>query len=540
MSRLCVRGGRGVGLLTLPPTGILRRNWQEHGELYLREPTLWLSEQWPVRTSNELIELRPHQIEILQLFFTRDLTSGRLPWETYIWSEPKKSGKTEIGAGVGLWFAVTEPGIPEVYSLANDFDQARSRAFRAMWQVCDSKVKAHNPLLAAETELYKGGPPRIELADGSFIAAIPVDYAGEAGANQALTLWDELWGYMSEKARRLWDEFTPVPTRRWSGRLITTYAGFYGESELLWELYESTVLNGKRIHSELPIWEDKSGTTVAYWHEGPGRMPWHTEKYLAGQRATLRPATFSRLHLNQWTKPEGAFITDEQWDRLPTGPKYPAGDIPVYVGVDAAHKRDMTAATAVGWHRDGHPILLRATALYTRQAAHPAINKGVCIRCFNPEESECILLPDDVVERFLGDLRLDWPNIRVVRYDPNHFESAGLRLARRGYPMEEYAQTPVHLTAVAQALYDAVTLGGLLLAGSYPIVREHVLNCKVIDTGTSIRLIRTAESRKIDAAVALGQALSVAEVEGPKDVDAGPGIYFISPPMARAREAYEE
>jgi hypothetical protein len=50
--------------------------------------------------------------------------------------------------------------------------------------------------------------------------------------------FDELWGYTSERSRRLWDEMVPSPVRRISCRLVTTYAGFEGESTLLEELYK--------------------------------------------------------------------------------------------------------------------------------------------------------------------------------------------------------------------------------------------------------------------------------------------------------------
>ena len=50
-------------------------------------------------------------------------------------------------------------------------------------------------------------------------------------------MFDELWGYTSERARRLYDELVPVPTRLISCRLTVTYAGFEGESELRHELY---------------------------------------------------------------------------------------------------------------------------------------------------------------------------------------------------------------------------------------------------------------------------------------------------------------
>ena len=59
--------------------------------------------------------------------------------------------------------------------------------------------------------------------------------------NHGFVSYDELWGYTSEASTRLWQELTPVPTRKNSIRFITTYAGFEGESKLLWDLYRQVV-----------------------------------------------------------------------------------------------------------------------------------------------------------------------------------------------------------------------------------------------------------------------------------------------------------
>src|SRR5262249_16767198 len=60
-------------------------------------------------------------------------------------------------------------------------------------------------------------------------------------------------------SRRLFEELTPVPTRKNSIRFITTYSGFSNESQLLWDLYKQSVGRdehpdgqGERIHPTLP------------------------------------------------------------------------------------------------------------------------------------------------------------------------------------------------------------------------------------------------------------------------------------------------
>jgi hypothetical protein len=85
---------------------------------------------------------------------------------------------------------------------------------------------------------------------GSTITAIASDYAGAAGSNPTIIGFDTLWGYVSERSQRLWDEMVPVPTRKISVRLTVTYAGFEGESALLESLFKRAMA-GELIGSDL-------------------------------------------------------------------------------------------------------------------------------------------------------------------------------------------------------------------------------------------------------------------------------------------------
>jgi hypothetical protein len=141
-----------------------------------------------------------------------------------------------------------------------------------------------------------------------------------AGSNHGFVSYDELWAYVSESSRRLWEELTPVPTRRNSIRFITTYAGFEGESELLMDLYKQVVSpdehpegQGERLHPDLPIFANREARLFAYWDHEP-RMPWQTEAYYASQKRVLRPGTYLRLHENKWASAEEIFISGSLWD----------------------------------------------------------------------------------------------------------------------------------------------------------------------------------------------------------------------------------
>jgi phage terminase large subunit-like protein len=119
----------------------------------------------------------------------------------------------------------------EGYCVANDLEQAQGRVFQSIKRIIES-----SPYLVREADITQN---RIVFPQTSaVITALGGDYASAAGAAPVISSFDELWGYTSERSRRLWDEMVPVPTRKVSCRLTTTYAGFEGESTLLEELYK--------------------------------------------------------------------------------------------------------------------------------------------------------------------------------------------------------------------------------------------------------------------------------------------------------------
>src|SRR5262249_2875831 len=161
--------------------------------------------------------------------FKRD-GDGRLIYPEQVYAAPKKSGKTGFAAMHMLTTTLIFGGsFAEGYCVANDEEQAQGRVFQAIRRIVEK-----SPLLRREGKLMQY---RIEFpATGAAIAAIASDYAGAAGANPTISCFDELWGYTSERSRRLWDEMVPSPARKISCRFTSTYAGFEGESALLEEL----------------------------------------------------------------------------------------------------------------------------------------------------------------------------------------------------------------------------------------------------------------------------------------------------------------
>ncbi len=143
----------------------------------------------------------------------------------------------------------------------------------------------------------------------AFISVIASDAAGAAGHNMCYAVGDELWSFTSERSRRLWDEMSTPPVRKISSRLVVTYAGYVGESQLLEELYKRG-LQQPQIGNDL---YGGAGLLMFWTHEAVA--PWQTQAWLDEQRRSLRPNQYLRQIENRWVDSELTFIDMAKWDQ---------------------------------------------------------------------------------------------------------------------------------------------------------------------------------------------------------------------------------
>ncbi len=170
---------------------------------------------------------------------------GRLLFRQVLWAEPKKSGKTFLAACLLLWWGITNPAT-EIIVVANDLEQSIGRVFRTAVAL----IRA-NPALDTFVTVRAAS---LEFTNGTIVTAIASDYRGAAGSRHSLVIVDEPWGIQLENAQRLFEELTPPPTEPDAWVLLTTYAGFTGESKLLESLYERGLV-GARPDDELEVYE---------------------------------------------------------------------------------------------------------------------------------------------------------------------------------------------------------------------------------------------------------------------------------------------
>jgi phage terminase large subunit-like protein len=423
---------------------------------------------------------RPFRLYPVQERFLREALKrgpdGRLLYPELVFSAPKKSGKTGFAAMIVLYMIVAIGGpYAEGYCVANDFEQAQARVFQAIRRIIQA-----SPMLRSSAKITAN---RIEFrSTGATITAIAKDYAGAAGANPTIVVFDELWAYSSEFAHRLWDELVPVPTRMLSLRLTVTYAGFEGESRVLQELYH----RGIRGEIVEPALYRQPGLLMFWSHEPVA--PWQTTAWLEQMGQQLRANAYLRLIENRWVSSESSFVDLAWWDACVEPEARPVitdKQLAVWVGVDASVKRDSTAIVVCTWDRKRKAVRL------------------VWHRVFQPTPDEPLDF-EATIEKTLLELRQRF-DVREVRFDPFQMQSVAQRLRRSGLRMNEFPQTTSNLTEASTALYELIK-GRNLIAYSDGELRLSMNHAVALETPRGWRIAKDKASHRIDVIVALAQA----------------------------------
>lgn len=465
----------------------------------------WAEERFYVVETKRPIVLEPVQKAVLREF-TRRGDDGRFIYRTGLYSTIKKSGKTSVAALFMLWAAETWGDFKEVYHLGNKLGQAKDRAFKIARHSIELSNSKHDWEITATVLRH--------LPTGNIIQALPVNAAGEAGGNQALTTWTEFHGYTYEENNRMWAELQPVPTQALSFRFVESYAGYEGESLLLKDIWDRG-LAGERVHDEYPIYAAHGGL-IAYIDTGEEarRMPWQTPDYYRQAEIEELPHEYRRLHLNKWVNSTNALVDIGAWDSLAQPRQW--GDLkalPVVISCDASVSGDCTAMTI---------------ATYDKDADMPV---EVVTRIWQPNGTKLdySITLEPALIRALQTYRV----IRVV-YDPYQLHDVMTRLGKRFdvSRFEAFSQQGERLLADTD-LVTRVSQGTLAHQGN-PEVRTHLQNADGKASGEkAIRIVKRTLNRPIDAAVTISMAFWKAhEYIGFKSRDKM-GVYKLTVPNRR-------
>lgn len=457
----------------------------------------WIEKNFYIPETKSAIRLAPYQRRCLREAFSKD-ANGKLKYSVIIWSDIKKSGKSAVAAAVAD-YVLDNIDYASVKFIANDLKQADSRSARALRTSFQLNQKRFQTVRITPSG-YK-----IEYPNNSIVESVPLDFGGEAGANDDAIFTDELWAGNQDAHKRMFTEMTLSPLKFGrSFRFISSYAGFVGESELLWNLYlqgigEDIYPGGqgvrfewaKEFEPELEVFHNDKARIFCLWNTVP-RHSWQSKEYYMSEAALLTPNEYSRIHENKWASSQDTFVKKEWWDACRKSTLTPLQDDLMIVAIDAAVSGDCFGIVGVT-RRDG-----KITPRIIRKWTPPKGGKLVYSNEADPDDTN---YPEGVI-RWLAKTY----NIIEFTYDPfqlHHF-CTSLQKEGIGY-FRPFNQQRERLVSDKQ-LYDLI-VHRLIEHDGNTELSEHVLNANAESLDKErMRIVKRADSLKIDLCVCLSMA----------------------------------
>lgn len=490
-----------MGVATLPLQAkaqlLLRQRGIQPQQKIEVDPIDWITDNFyiPERKdeSPPAISLAPYQVAALKEAHRKD-ADGKFIYNVVVWSDIKKSAKSSIAAAVAMYRALQMPW-GNIKVIANDLKQADSRVayyFRRALELNPKYEKGRN---------YRQSGYKITFNNHTQVEAIPIDPGGEAGGNDDLIIFSELWAARHKAMEQMWTEMTLSPNKfGYSQRWVETYAGYSGESPILEQLYNRGVVEGQRLDLSHYVDEDLSnlevyanGDLLCLWNTTP-RLEWQTQAYYASEEAVLLPSEFLRIHRNQWMSSVEKFVEMVWWDQChhPLPPL--AKKETVIIGVDAAKGSKTTK-----------PADCFAIVAVTRK---PGESTHVAVRyCGIWQAQKEQLLDYAPIEQELRRLLSEF-DVQEVAYDGWQLHDMMTRLRNEGLGyFREFSQSKPRQLADKQ-LRDLI-IGRRIAHDNNPLLRQHIDHANIKNHGEDgITIMKRTQDKKVDAAVALSMAAS--------------------------------
>lgn len=431
------------------------------------------------RWNGEPLALEPWQREVLDELFLVD-EDGNNVYREALLGLPRKNGKSTLMSAIALYglLAAGEHGA-EVYAAAAAKDQARI-VFQQAKEFVETSPELRKWLTPQRSMI------KCESTAGVF-RVLSSDAPLQHGLNPSMVVIDELWAH---KDAELYYALTTGQLARLNPLVVSITTAGWDRESIGWQVYErATALEREGIEAM------REARFYCKWFGTPDDHPVEDRKawMKANPASWIKPAdleleyqrlpefVFRRLHLNQWTQTEEAWLTPSEWDVCRGKPEFDPKE-PVFYGIDIGLKRDASAHFWCQWHGD---------VLHTwHDIRTPKPNLPV-----TAEENRAILL------RHAKQL----PALHEVPYDPYSFRESAELLEGLGLPMVEYAQNNSLMAPASEAVYELIKEKRLVHDGD-PVLRSHILDTVVTETERGWRISKKKSMARIDAAVAMTMA----------------------------------
>lgn len=498
--------------------------------------------------------LAPWQEEALtQIFGNLDDAGKRLISLAYL-EVPKKTGKTELMAGLVLFCLLTDPNPGcQVYGAAAAIRQALN-VYRA---AC--KMTEQSPILSKHLRVLRGTNRIVKRKDlDSFYAAVAADGDLSDGVNPSFVVADEVHRWRTRKQLENFDVLSLGGlTRRQTLTVGITTAGVQNESPLAWRLHEKT----KRIR--LGVIDDPTffgriygadkeddWSSEATWIkanpslvENGGFIPLEKirQKYESSLSDPEAQRSFRRYYLNMWDQKENRAINLEQWDQCVGDwraaglrPKVPEDKLRpldpqvlkhfierrAWAGVDLSMTTDMSAVAFLFPGLDGVFEILPFFWMPEEGIKHRELRDGMPYRTW-AEQGFLELSPGNVIDYRDIKARLAWGaemfDLQEICLDPWNSRQISVPMVEEGFKCVEIRQGYATLSEPSKKFLELVA-SGKLRHGGHPVLRWNASCLSTKETNDCLMFAkpeRGKDTSRIDGIAATVNAMVKAMVAGP-------------------------
>jgi phage terminase large subunit-like protein len=421
----------------------------------------------------------PWELQFLDELFRLD-SDGRRVYKEALLGISRKNGKSTLGAELALYGLLgTAEFSPEVYAAAASRDQARvvfnqSKDFVEASPNLRDWLAPHRNVISCKSNR---GIYRVLSSDAGL----------QYGLNPSMVVIDELWAHSNAE---LYYALTTGQLARENPLVVSITTAGFDRTSICFQLYE----RGKRLLDEGGIEAMRAEGFLFWWYEMDPTVDYRDERHwkranpsswitidaLRREQRRLPESVFRRLHLNQWTETENAWIKPYEWDACLGLPEFDPTQ-PTWMGVDVGIRRDSAAITWAQWHGDALHI---GAEILTPEDEGPTF--GVAD------------IRGRVAQRALTQLAL-----KEVAYDPWQFLESAEILQERGLPMVEFPQNSSRMAPASETLYELIVERRIVHDGNLAL-KEHVLAAVIAPTERGgWRISKRKSMERIDAAVAL-------------------------------------
>lgn len=486
--------------------------------------------------AGEVFQLAPWQTFLVAVLFGWKREDGFRRFRTAYVEVPRKSGKSTLAAGVGLYlfFADGEPGA-EVYTAATKRDQARITHGEAA-----RMVKA-SPALRRRIGSFRDNLH--VLATASKFEPLGADADFMDGLNVHGAIIDELHAH---RTRAVWDVLeTATGSRRQPLLFSITTAGYDRES-ICWELHEYSqkVLEGV-------IEDDTFFAFIAALDEGDD---WADETVWAKVNPSLgvsvklddlrrkavkakeTPAAqnaFRRLHLCEWTQQEERWLDIEDWNAC----AFPVDLAALrgrrcFAGLDLSSTTDLTALVLYFPRDDAPsevlPYFWMPGENILQRMRRDRVPFDAWARDGYLELTEGNIVDYDAIRKRVHEVAELYDLAEIV-YDRWNATALITQLQNDGLTVVPFGQGFASMTAPTKEL-EKLVLGRQLAHAGHPVLRWNVSNAMVRqDPAGNYKPDRAKSRDRIDGVVALAMALgrAIAQTAPQQSVYETRGVLFV-------------